>query len=206
MPSKRLASASPRQQIIAYLAAHGTATAAELATTLGVTAAAARHHLRLLRSEGLVVVVPGTATTGRGRPARRYRLSPEALAPHLLPLTRALLDLLRAAPPHHALPLEALSEYLCADCPPPAHGSLRLRLQRAMPCLEACGFSPRWEAHHHGPRVLFRRCPYAALVEDYPELCELDTVLLEHLLAAPVRKIPAARPCMFEVLTDRTHP
>ncbi len=206
MPPKRLASASPRQQIVAYLAAHGAATAAELAAAMGVTAAAARYHLRLLRGEGVVVVAPATTRAGRGRPALRYRLSPEALAPHLLPLTRALLDLLRAASPHHALPLDALSKHLCANCPAPPHGSLRLRLQRALPCLEACGFSPRWEAHHHGPRVLFRRCPYAALVEDYPELCELDTVLLEHLLAAPVRKIPAARPCTFEVLTDRTHP
>ncbi len=189
-----------REQILEYLSAHPVASAAEMAAALGVTAANIRHHLGLLQARGLVTRTVQRRSGRRGRPVNLYRLTTAAQQPFLEPLTRALLEALRAEG------ADAFVERLCVvvcDGGVRPHGrTLRERLQHAMRQLEGWHFEPRWEAHRYGPRVVFHRCPYAPLVADYPELCRLDALMLEHLLGAPVEPYgERGTPCEFIVRT-----
>jgi predicted ArsR family transcriptional regulator len=45
--------------------------------------------------------------------------------------------------------------------------------------LSALHYEARWEAGAEGPRFLFGHCPYAAIIQRHPELCEVDGELLE---------------------------
>ncbi len=188
-----------REQILEYLSAHTRASAAEMATALGVTAANIRHHLGALQARGLVYAEASRKTPHRGRPAKLYRLTPAAQQAYLEPLTRALLEALRQQGDADGLN-RRLCDVLCGDASPASHHSLRERLQHAMQRLEMLHFKPRWEAHHYGPRVIFHRCPYAPLVADFPELCGLDVLMLERMLGAKVeRRSSEGPPCEFVV-------
>ncbi len=197
-----------REQILEYLGAHSIATATELAMALGVTPANIRHHLGLLQAQGVVERANTQQTAQRGRPAYLYRLTRQAHQAYLEPLTRALLDTLRAWARQqnngdsHFSPEALLCEALCASCTVEEDQPLRARLGKAIQWLQERHFDPHWEAHRFGPRVIFRRCPYASLVQDYPELCRLDELMLERLLAARVHRLGERdASCEFAVLS-----
>ena len=50
-------------------------------------------------------------------------------------------------------------------------------------------YQAHWEAHFKYPRIILGHCPYQALLEEHPEICQLDVSLLEHLLETKVRQI-----------------
>ena len=190
-----------REQILEFLSAHPIASAAEIAAALGVTAANIRHHLGLLRARGLVARAIQRPSGRRGRPVNLYRLTTAAQQPFLEPLTRALLNAVREQGPGKVF-AERLCAMVCDGHFTPGGRTLRERLQHAMRKLEQWHFEPRWEAHRHGPRVVFHRCPYAPLVADYPELCRLDVLMLERLLGLPVEpRGDLGTPCEFIVRT-----
>ena len=72
-----------RQQIITYLHSHRSATSAELGRALLVTPANIRHHLRLLKKDGLVEEIGQEPARGRGRPTKIYGLTNHALMHNL---------------------------------------------------------------------------------------------------------------------------
>jgi hypothetical protein len=44
--------------------------------------------------------------------------------------------------------------------------------------LNALHYQASWEAGAQGPRILFAHCPYAAIIERHPELCQMDTLAI----------------------------
>ena len=64
-------------------------------------------------------------------------------------------------------------------------------------------YQSRWEAGADGPRVIFGRCPYAAVIEGHPELCQMDANLLENMFGREVRQLgrieKAQGLCVFAV-------
>jgi predicted ArsR family transcriptional regulator len=67
-----------RDRVRRAVGERGPLTARDLATELGLTAAAVRRHLDALAQDGLITereLTPGPAGRGRGRPARRYVLT-----------------------------------------------------------------------------------------------------------------------------------
>ena len=63
-----------RQRIIEYLQSKEVVTALEISSALHMTPANARHHLSILRDEGVVHVLGQRARAGRGRPVDLYCL------------------------------------------------------------------------------------------------------------------------------------
>ena len=47
-------------------------------------------------------------------------------------------------------------------------------------------YHARWEAGPEGPRVIFAHCPYAAIIEGHPELCQMDRAALARYMGADV--------------------
>ena len=85
--------------------------------------------------------------------------------------------------------------------------STTARLALAVKKLNGLRHQARWEAGAEGPRVIFGRCPYAAVIAQHPELCAMDAALLNELIGRPVQQIAkigtqGSSRCLFQ--TDRT--
>ncbi len=197
-----------RERILELLAENHTASAPELSRTLGVTEANVRHHLGVLAWAGQVEVVGETPGGGRGRPVHRYMLT-RAAQPHGLGrLASALLEDLGGGK-RQAAGLARLAARLAGEADEP-RGPLTGRLTHAAERLTALGYESHWEAHTDGPQILLGRCPYAAILDDHPELCRMDAQLLETLTGEAVEQTAkiARRPegpaaCVFALRRGR---
>ncbi len=196
-----------RQQILEYLERRQQATSAELSRALRVTAANVRHHLAILEADGWIQVTGKRPPKGKGRPTKVYALTPRRQADNLPELLCALL---KGIPPAtRPAVFDSLAEKLSAETPPlPPEHHLTHHLIQTVKCLNTMHYRARWEAHAAAPRIRLNHCPYAAVVEACPEVCELDARLLEHLLHRPVKQIarrkesPSGGPyCLFAIET-----
>jgi predicted ArsR family transcriptional regulator len=100
--------------------------------------------------------------------------------------------------------LSRVAERLAGEVP--SRGGLPSRLFQAVQRLNQLNYQARWEAHAGAPRVFFKRCPYAAILPEHPELCQLDAAMLNALLGAPVSQVAklardkrGATYCLFDI-------
>lgn len=209
-----------RKLILEYLQHKPLATTVELSRALKMTPANVRHHLRLLIEEGAVEVAERDPARRRGRPASLYALTQKSQSHNLDGLAHALLKthLANLSDEGRSLALQQIAGLLAAgeDGQPAsqqAHplGSLAHRLYQAMQHLNELGYQARWEAHSQAPRLLLGHCPYAAILPEHPELCQVDAYLLESLVGAPVTQTKkraqdsrGARYCLF--ITEKINP
>jgi predicted ArsR family transcriptional regulator len=173
-----------------------------------MTPANARHHLAVLADQGVIEVISERPTGGKGRPAQVFSPTSQTLGAGLEMLSSAALDLLeRSLPangPNNALRLLARQlagvenektissdsplnpdEEREASIPIP---NLTQRLYEAVGRLNELGYAARWEARSDAPRVILGYCPYAKILADHPELCQMDKFLLEARLKARVNQ------------------
>jgi predicted ArsR family transcriptional regulator len=170
-----------RQRIINHLKRAHRASAREIARALNLSAPNVRHHLGILSADGRVEAGAVARQGERGRPEKFYALSQAALGDNLSALTEALL--VEAGP---KVGWEAVARRLVGA----AEASklpVAARLRALVEKLNGMHYQSRWEASADGPRVLFGRCPYAAVIEGHPELCRMDTILLSEFLGMEAR-------------------
>jgi predicted ArsR family transcriptional regulator len=207
---------STRKQIVDLLENQDSATAVELSQVLLLSAADVRHHLLALRREGVIEAVKeksplaneqeGSSKRPVGRPPQRYRLSARARADRFDRLAEALLEeILDEVPPHEK---EALLRRIAARMAGSAKpgGSLASRLVQAVQQLNELHYEASWEARPGDPQVKLSHCPYAAILPQHPELCQLDAELLETMVGVPAvqtarqaRDASGARYCRFVI-------
>ena len=175
-----------RQHVLAYLQSHHGVTAVEISHALRVTPANIRHHLSILTADGRAKVVGEQRGQGRGRPVQMYGLGDTASGDNLSALADAVLSewLDGFSPDRRDSVLAALAARLAATPARERTSPITRRLALTMERLNKLHYHARWEAHAQGPRVIFERCPYAAILEKHPELCRIDSLLLKELLGA----------------------
>ena len=180
---------STRQRLLDLLRNKPGSTAAELSRALQVTQADVRHHLSNMIEEGLVITAGRNRRGRRGRPARRFSLTALTLQDNFDILSKALLttSLDDLPPDAETAYLQRVARHLAGEFTP--RGPLAQRLVQAIEQLNTLGYQARWEAHADAPRMIFERCPFAALRPEFPELCQLDTYLVEFLLGETVTQI-----------------
>lgn len=202
-----------RKLILDYLHQKPLTTAAELSRALKMTPANVRHHLRVLIEEGAVEVAERGPSRGRGRPTLLFALTQQSQSHYLDGLAHVLLKmhLDERSGEERSLALQQIARFLAASeehqtAAQQAHlpGSLTHRLYQAVQRLNQMGYQARWEAHSQAPRLLLGHCPYAAILPEHPELCQMDAHLLERLLGASVTQTKkraqdsrGARYCLF---------
>jgi predicted ArsR family transcriptional regulator len=179
-----------RQRLLEHLAERRTATAAELSQTLHVTPANVRHHLSVLKAEGVVDVVGQRQGRSPGRPVQVYGLRSEISSHNLAGLAGALLKVLyeNRSEDSPEAGLKALAVQLVKP-EAGSGGSLSQRLSDAVLSLNKKNYQARWEAHSTGPRLIFSHCPYAAILDDHPELCRLDALMLEEMFGMSANQL-----------------
>ena len=172
-----------RQKVLAYFAKSRTASTREIARALKMSGATVRHHLRVLASDGRLELTSVRGRDGKGRPEKVYSLPRAALGDNLAALSDALLtegDL--------GGRMEALARQLAGDSSF-ASQPLAKRLNLTVETLNKMNYHARWEAGAEGPRLVFNHCPYAAILEKHPELCQMDQAMLKDLMGQPARQI-----------------
>ncbi len=176
-----------RQQIVEILKERGSATVEELSKELGITTVTVRHHLDVLRAEGLVSepVVRHRATSGR--PQHTYGLTSKA--GDLFPknyngLAAQILDEVKARYDMRAVNVifEGVASRLLAEAPRPiADETLEQKLDRIVGFLNQKGYVARWGRGDDGILVHTCNCPYEGLADSHPELCNVDLTLIAAL-------------------------
>lgn len=169
--------ASIRDQILDYLHQNHSASVAAMAVALKVTKNDIRYHLKFLIAERLVEIVPNhilTSSKERGRPKAVYQLTSTARANNYQKMASSLLALYFSN--KQVMPDEAAGDLarLMFAYPEDEDQTLIQRLNLLLDQLREHNYAPRWEAHSGGPRVIFENCPYAGILADFPQLCEMD--------------------------------
>ena len=180
---------STRQRLLDILNSRPNTTAAELSRALKLTQADVRHHLSNMVVEGLVVATGYQRGGRRGRPARKFSIAAAALKDNFDLLSSALLavSLQNLSPPDRIIFLRHVAAQLAGENT--SGGPLGQRLVGAVVKLNELGYQARWEAHADAPRLILEHCPFASLLPQHPELCQLDACLLEISLKEPVAQI-----------------
>lgn len=189
---------STRQRILFYLQKRSAASVSEIARALGTGPANIRHHLSILTSDGRVSVA-GKKQEERGRPEKLYSLSRALRGDNLSELVEALLEvrLEGALSEEKGELMTSLGRRMAgagySAATPPAR-----RLADLMERLNKLHYDARWEAGAGGPNVIFGQCPYAAVIEAHPELCQADLAMLEASLALHAEQKTRLHPaCLF---------
>jgi len=141
--------------------------------------------------------------------------SEQILGHSLDQLASALLDLLqsRAGPGDLDDFLRSLAGRIAqpgAPAQPARVENLTQRLYQTVRRLNELHYQARWEAWRGAPRLILGHCPYAAIIDQHPELCRLDAYLLEGLAGAQVEQtsklapdIQGALHCIFRIAEER---
>ena len=169
-----------RQKILVHLKKIRAASAREIARALKMSAPNVRHHLGILTSDGRLEVTSVHQRGGRGRPEKIYSLSQSALGDNLSVLADALLTEAGSKLKVEGIAGRILDSSQFANMP------ITKRLALLIKKLDEMHYQARWEAGAEGPRVIFGRCPFAKIIENHPELCKMDSAMLEISLGRPI--------------------
>lgn len=177
-----------RERILSYLQENRVVTALDLSRAWGLSRTDIRYHLNELMEEGLVEQVPqdGTKQGTRGRPKQFFRLASSETPDNLAGLSSALLSLIRSISEEEKD--NSLKENLLQKIADTMRGtwysspSLAQRYNQAVVFLNDHGYRARWEARAAGPLLSIRNCPYASLLPNFPEMCQIDQLLIEGMV------------------------
>ena len=172
-----------RHKVLAYFAKSRTASTREIARALKMSPATVRHHLRVLAADGRLELSSVRGRDGKGRPENIYSLPRAALGDNLGALSDALLH-----EPGTSLRMAAIAKRLAGD-PDFTGQPLAKRLNLTVEKLNDMNYHARWEAGAEGPRISFGHCPYAAIIENHPQLCQMDQSMLRELMGQPARQV-----------------
>ena len=185
-----------RQKIVEYLREYGAATVDDLSRALGdLTAVTVRHHLDVLRSEGLVAPPEVRHRNAPGRPRYVYSLTEkaEALFPkNLSTFTSTMIETIKETlPPEQVdIILRDVATRMASELKPsPAGESFQARLERVVEHLSEHGYEANWERDNDGYMIHTCNCPYSGVAETHDDLCMVDTLYIERLLGVTPRRV-----------------
>ncbi|MCC7021166.1 MAG: ArsR family transcriptional regulator [Ardenticatenales bacterium] len=201
---------STRRDILQYLREHGTGSVEALAEAVGLAPVTVRHHLHLLRDDGLVDVAAEPA--GRGRPRHVFRLSQtggQAIVEdnRFAVLTARLLDAMRAADRGQ---IEGVFAAMAESIADTNRGSftdrpVEDRLDAVVSLLAAEGFTTSWQPEGDGFVLHQLSCPFHALGEQHREVCCMDERLIEAVVGGAVEReewrMDGSATCIYRIRT-----
>ncbi len=184
-----------RQRILEIIREHGQVTVMDLAEALHLAPVSVRHHLDILRGDGLIIVTGVERRPQAGRPKQVYALTNEALEHFPNNYQRLAAALLAAERRQPAITsretlLKSVAEQMAREARLPAEtNGFPERLPQVVHYLTDLGYAASWRQIAKGRyRLQTSNCPYAALIEEFPELCQLDKSLMEQLVGRPVEE------------------
>ncbi len=162
-----------------YVHKNQSATVSELSEKLHVTRADVRYHLKELLAAGDIEKAEIIQPNWKGRPTRLFRLADKAKPGNYSHLAEALLSIYDNQ--HLTTPvIDQLAAHFARKILPAKQRPTQLN--RLVKFFTDNAYSAVWEAYAKGPRIIFRNCPYAALLTRHPQLCAMDARIIEEYL------------------------
>ncbi len=185
-----------RQRILEIMREKGAATVDDLSRQLGLTPVTVRHHLDILRRDGLVAICEVRHRHAPGRPQYVYALTEAAAAyfpDNYSNLVSAVLNRIRDGLPPTAINafFAEVGHELAQTAPPLIPGeTVEERLDRITAFLSSQGYVARWERNQGGYVLHTYNCPYRHVAEAHQGLCVMDMRLVTELLGdLPVERL-----------------
>jgi predicted ArsR family transcriptional regulator len=178
-----------RKQILDHINRHGPSTVEELAQATGVVPVTVRAHLGVLEKDSLIV---GTKVrSGRaGRPRIYYGLTPRARDVFPKDYDHLALRLVQAidGPEARSAVFHRAGAEWASRLRHDLEGlSMDERVEVAVSALDRTGCEAEWLPDGAHLLVRMHNCPYSAVAERFPEICEMERTFLEDLVGVPVR-------------------
>jgi predicted ArsR family transcriptional regulator len=200
MPGTSVQDGHTRREIVRLLLESGSITAAEIGTKLGISAAGVRRHLDALVDGGDAESHPAAAWqhVGRGRPAKRYRLTAAGRAKldHTYDdLAAAAIRQLREIGGDEAVRTFArrridtiLAGVTAADSDEEVEGAA----ERVAEALSEAGYATtttRVGGPVQGIQICQHHCPVSHVAEEFPELCQAEQQAISEVLGTHVQRL-----------------
>lgn len=189
-----------RDRVTQLLLEHGTATAAQLGSELGLSPAAIRRHLDALLADGDVAArePSGHGPRGRGRPARVFTLTDAARVRcgthHYDNMAAAALRWIAhtggsAAVEAFAEEQVAALEARCRAALEDAGDDPLARAEALAGALTAEGYAANASTIASGGQLCQHHCPVAHVAAEFPQLCEAETAVISRLVGTHVQRL-----------------
>ncbi len=185
-----------RQRILEILKRRNQATVEELSQALGLTPVTIRHHLDILRGEGLVRMPQVLRRPGPGRPQHIYELT-SAASDYFPKNYHALTNHLIAELQTHLSPAEmdqvmnGVAQRLASDAPPRSPGRSPHEIMDAtVSFLNEQGYVAHWEETSRGDFVLYAcNCPYERVTQAHQQVCAMDASFITQVVGVPGKRL-----------------
>lgn len=204
-----------RKHILEILKEHKEATIDEIVTALTarigkITAVTVRHHLEILRGDGLVAAPTVRRRSAPGRPQYVYSLTERAadyFPNNYQGLAAGLIEQMKTQLPSTQMNdiLEGVAKRMVDDALIP-DAPLNVRLDHVVSYLNSNGYSAEWYSNGTGNHVLsVNNCPYEQVSCENPEICTMDRKLIEGLISVPVHRTTCQLEDEHEACTYTIH-
>jgi predicted ArsR family transcriptional regulator len=184
-----------RKHILSILKERGQVTVDELSQELGLTSVTVRHHLDILRGEGLITAPIAHRRRAPGRPKHVYALTEKASAffpkryGHLANLVLSEMYS-RLSPDEVSQMMKHIGERIASQAILPDEGGFEARFAAAVEFLDGLGYMAHWERHDDGDYSLhIANCPYEQVARQNREICMIDATLLTCLLCTSPQRV-----------------
>ncbi|HXY63659.1 MAG TPA: metalloregulator ArsR/SmtB family transcription factor [Mycobacterium sp.] len=191
-----------RSAVVRLLLESGSITAGQIGDRLGLSAAGVRRHLDALIDAGEAESVPAAAwqQEGRGRPAKRYRLTAggRAKLDHSYDdLASAAIRQLREIGGEEAVRTFARQriDAILSDVEAPASpadADIEASAEQIASALTKAGYvttTTRVDGAIHGVQICQHHCPVSHVAEEFPELCETEQQAMAEVLGTHVQRL-----------------
>ena len=187
-----------RRAIVQLLLESGSITAADIGRRLGISAAGVRRHLDALIEAGDAQANAAAAwqQAGRGRPAKRYRLTAAGRAKleHTYDdLASAAIRQLREIGGDEAVQAFArrrIDAILAGVEPGP--DDVESTAERVADALTKAGYAAtttRVRGPVQGIQICQHHCPVSHVAEEFPELCQAEKEAMSEILGTHVQRL-----------------
>lgn len=187
-----------RRHILEILKERKEATIDEIVEALTdrigkITAVTVRHHLEILRGDGLVAAPTVRRRSAPGRPQYVYSLTERAadvFPNNYQGLASGLLDQLKT----HLEPvqvreiLDGVADTIATTAAIP-DGPIDVRLDHIVEFLTDAGYQAAWQPTDGGAVLHVNNCPYDQISCTNREVCAMDERLISNLLGMKPRRI-----------------
>lgn len=167
---------------------------ADLSARIGkITAVTVRHHLEILRGDGLVAAPTVRRRSAPGRPQYVYSLTERAadqFPNNYQGLAAGLLEQLKNQLPAAQVGkiLDGVAEAMAEKAMLP-EAPLETRLDHVVAYLQQHGYTASWSHNGEGLVLSVTNCPYEQVSCTTPELCKMDKKLVDELVGIPTQRI-----------------
>ncbi|MGB7143924.1 MAG: metalloregulator ArsR/SmtB family transcription factor [Mycobacterium sp.] len=191
-----------RTAVVRLLLESGSITAGQIGERLGLSAAGVRRHLDALIEVGEAESVPAAPwqQAGRGRPAKRYRLTATGrakLGHSYDDLASAAMRQLREIGGEEAVRSFARRriDTILSGVEATASGAdedIEATAERIAGALSEAGYvatTTQVGGPIHGVQICQHHCPVAHVAEEFPELCETEQQAMAEVLGTHVQRL-----------------